>query len=164
MDADRKAQSRWLSREEQRVWRAYLEANRLLADELERDMQRDAGMPHTYYEVLVRLSEAEGRALRMSELADRSRSSRSRLSHAVGRLEEAGWVRRQACPTDARGTVAVLTDEGFAALEAAAPGHVEAVRRHLFDRLTPAQVRQLGDISRAVRDHLLSVPQHGPGG
>lgn len=164
MDPDRKAEPRWLSRDEQRVWRAFLEANRLLADELERQMQRDAGMPHAYYEVLVRLSESEGRALRMSELADCSRYSRSRLSHAVGRLEEAGWVRRRACSTDARGAVAVLTDEGFAALEAAAPGHVEAVRRHLFDPLTPAQVRQLGDISRAVRDHLLSVPQYGPGG
>ncbi|MDQ6873697.1 MAG: MarR family transcriptional regulator [Actinomycetota bacterium] len=163
MNPDR-AQPRWLSGDEQRVWRAFLEAHRLLADELEREMQRAAGMPHAYYEVLVRLSEADGRALRMSELAERSRSSRSRLSHAVGRLEEAGWVRRQACPTDARGAVAVLTDEGFAALEAAAPGHVEAVRRHLFDPLTPAQVSQLGDISRAVREHLLSVRQHGPGG
>ena len=112
-------------------------------------------MPHAYYEVLVRLSEAPERRLRMSELADATGSSRSRLSHAVARLEEAGWVRREECPTDRRGQLAVLTDEGFAVLAAAAPGHVEGVRRHLFDRLTPAQVEPLGRISEAVRDPLI---------
>ena len=85
----------------------------------------------------MQLSETEGRALRMSELADRCLSSRSRLSHAVSRLEERGWVRRQVCAEDGRGQLAVLTDDGFAALEAAAPIHVEGVRTHLFDQLTP---------------------------
>lgn len=146
--------TRWLSAKEQAVWRAFLEANQLLFERLDRELQRDGAMPHTYYEVLVRLSEADGRRLRMSTLADRSQSSRSRLSHAVRRLEEAGWVRREACPTDARGAEAVLTDEGFDALEAAAPGHVETVRRHLFDRLTPEQVAQLGEISNVLRHHL----------
>jgi len=107
-------------------------------------------MPHAYYEVLVRLSEAPERSLRMSALADEVRSSRSRLSHAVGQLEQRGWVRRESCATDRRGQVAVLTDAGLAALEQAAPGHVEEVRRLLLDRLTPAQVGQLRRIGEAV--------------
>src|SRR5690348_11734002 len=114
----------WLSAEEQRAWRAYLEATMLLFDALDRELQRDARMPHAYYEILVRLSEAEGRTLRMSELADRTRSSRSRLSHAVARLEERGWVVRRECADDRRGQLAQLTDEGFAVLAEAAPGHV----------------------------------------
>ena len=151
------AETRWLDQDEQRVWRTFLEATQLFFDQLDRELQRDSGMPHAYYEVLVRLSEAEGHRLRMSQLADRSLSSRSRLSHAVRRLEEAGWVRREPCATDARGAIAVLADQGYAALAAAAPGHVEGVRRHLFDQLTPEQVTQLGEISQAVRDHLRTL-------
>ena len=134
---------------------AFLDANQLLFEQLDHELQRDAGIPHGYYEILVRLSEAPDRTLRMSQLAERSQSSRSRISHAVARLEEAGWVRRETCPTDRRGSLAVLTDEGFAALAAAAPGHVEGVRSHLFDRLTAEQVCQLRTISEAVRDHLV---------
>ena len=146
--------TRWLNQDEQQVWRAFLEATQLFFEAIDRELQSESGMPHTYYEVLVRLSEAEGHRLRMSTLAERCLSSRSRLSHAVRRLEEIGWVRREACPTDARGAEAVLTDEGFAALSAAAPGHVASVRQHLFDQLTPEQVTQLGEISGALRDHL----------
>ncbi|MFF5070498.1 MarR family winged helix-turn-helix transcriptional regulator [Micromonospora olivasterospora] len=146
--------TRWLDADEQHTWRAYLTATRALMETLDRELQRDAGMPHAYYEVLVRLSEAPGRRLRMSELADATGSSRSRLSHAATRLEASGWVRREACPTDRRGQVAVLTDAGFAALAAAAPGHVEGVRRHLFDALSPAQVDQLRRISETMVDHL----------
>jgi DNA-binding MarR family transcriptional regulator len=153
------AEPRWLSDEEQCTWRAFLAAIQLLTEELDRELQRDANMPHTYYEILVALSEAPCRTLRMSQLAERCQSSRSRLSHAVSRLEEAGWVRRQACATDKRGALAVLTDEGFAALAAAAPGHVEAVRRAVFDVLTPEQVAQLQEISAAVRDKLLGCPR-----
>jgi DNA-binding MarR family transcriptional regulator len=142
--------TRWLSAEEQRAWRSYLEATLLLFDALDRELQRDAQMPHAYYEILVRLSEAEGRSLRMSELATRTRSSRSRLSHAVARLEERGWVVRRDFAEDRRGQLAELTDEGFAVLAAAAPGHVEAVREHLLDRLTPEQLRVLGEIGEAV--------------
>ena len=149
------AETGWLTEDEQRTWRAFLTAMRLLTDQLDRELQREADMPHTYYEILVALSEAPGRTLRMNELADVCQSSRSRLSHAVSRLEEAGWVRREACPTDKRGALAVMTDEGFAAIEAAAPGHVEGVRRHVFDVLTREQVDQLGDISAAIRDGLL---------
>ena len=151
---ERMAEPRWLDDDEQQTWRAFLGAVRLLTAALDRELVRDADMPHTYYEILVALSEAPQRTLRMSELADLSQSSRSRLSHAVSRLEEVGWVERRACPTDKRGALAVLTDPGFAALAAAAPGHVEAVRSHLFDVLTPEQVRQLGEISAAVRDGL----------
>ncbi|MET8231251.1 MarR family transcriptional regulator [Micromonospora sp. NPDC005298] len=146
--------TRWLNPDEQRTWRAYLTASRALMDTLDRELQRDAGMPHAYYEILVRLSEAPGRQLRMSDLAEAAGSSRSRLSHAVARLEAAGWVRREECPTDRRGQIAVLTDDGFATLAAAAPGHVEGVRRHLFDALSPAQVDQLRRISETLAEHL----------
>jgi DNA-binding MarR family transcriptional regulator len=149
------AETRWLSEEEQCTWRAFLTAMRLLTDQLDRELQRDADIPHTYYEILVALSEAPGRRLRMNQLADMCQSSRSRLSHAVNRLEEAGWVRREACPTDKRGAEAVMTEKGFAAIEAAAPGHVEGVRRHVFDVLSSEQIRQLGEISAAIRDGLL---------
>ena len=122
----------------------------LLFDRLERQLQRDAGLPHAYYEILVRLSEAPDRTLRMSQLADSSLSSRSRLSHAVARLEAAGWVRRRACAEDRRGAFAELTPEGLAKLEEAAPGHVEAVRADLFDALDRDQQRVLREISDAL--------------
>jgi DNA-binding MarR family transcriptional regulator len=142
--------TRWLSEEEQRVWRSFLGACQALFGAVDAQLQRDAGLPHPYYEILVRLSEAPGHALRMSQLAEASASSKSRLAHAVARLEERGWVRRLDCPTDRRGQIAQLTAEGFAALAAAAPGHVEQVRRSLFDVLTPEQARQLGVIAAAV--------------
>ena len=102
--------------------------------------------------------------MRMSELADRCLSSRSRLSHAVSRLEERGWVRRQVCESDGRGQLAVLTDDGFAALEAAAPVHVTGVRTHLFDQLSPQQVENMRDIGETLLRHLdpavgLSAPK-----
>jgi DNA-binding MarR family transcriptional regulator len=142
--------ARWLSTDEQRAWRSYLEATKVLMDALDRQLQREAGMPHAYYEILVRLSEAEGRALRMSELADSTLSSRSRLSHAVARLEERGWVLREDCLTDRRGQIARLTDEGFAVLAAAAPGHVAAVRRLMVDVLTPAQLETIAAAGEAI--------------
>lgn len=148
---------RWLSADEQVVWRTYLEMSRELLDQLDRDLQAEAGIPHGYYEILVMLSEAPDRTLRMTDLAERTMSSRSRLSHAVDRLEELGWVDRRKCPGDRRGTFAVLTDAGFRTLEVAAPGHVESVRRYLFDQLTDSQVRDLGEIAARVRDHLLQV-------
>lgn len=143
-------QTRWLSEPEQRAWHAYISATTLLLDALDRQLQRDSGMPHGYYEILVRLSDAEDHRMRMSELADATRSSRSRLSHAVARLEERGWLVRTDCATDKRGQNAVLTDAGFAALEAAAPGHVAAVRKHMIDRLSPEQIEQLEQISMAI--------------
>jgi len=128
----------------------FLSATQTLFSAVETQLQRDSGIPHGYYEILVRLSEAEGRALRMSQLAEASTSSKSRLSHAVARLEERGWVERLDCETDRRGQVARLTDVGYAALAAAAPAHVEQVRRSLFDRLSPDQVSQLAAICSAI--------------
>ena len=142
--------TRWLDEEQQRSWRAFLAAVEHLQSALDAQLQADAGMPHAYYELLVHLSEAPDRRLRMSALAQAVGSSRSRLSHAVGQLEARGWVRREPCPGDRRGALAVLTDEGFAALEAAAPGHVQAVRELLVDRLAPDQLRQLRAISEAI--------------
>ena len=144
----------WLADDEQHTWRSFLTATRLLFDRLDRELQREAGMPHAYYEILVVLSESPGRTMRMSELADRLFSSRSRLSHAAARLEEAGWLRREDCPTDRRGALAVLTDAGFAALAGAAPGHVDGVRSHLFDQLSPDEVAELGRISGKLLGHL----------
>ena len=146
--------TRWLDADEQRAWRAWLYSWMLLDDRLDRELTRQTGISHAYYEILVQLSETEGRQLRMSELAERCLSSRSRLSHAVSRLEERGWVRRQVCAEDGRGQLAVLTDEGFAALEAAAPIHVESVRSHLFDQLSPAQVAAMRDIGETLLRHL----------
>jgi DNA-binding MarR family transcriptional regulator len=148
--------TRWLDEDEQRAWRNFLAATQLVNEALDRQLQRDAGMPHAYYVILVALSEAPGRAMRMSELAARAQSSQSRLSHAVRRLEERGWVRREPCPSDRRSSFAVLTDEGYAVLAAAAPGHVEEVRRSLFDALTPEQVRRLDEICATVRNTLES--------
>jgi DNA-binding MarR family transcriptional regulator len=150
---------RWLTEREQQVWRSFLSATVGLTDAMARQLQRDAGMPHAYYEILVALSEAPDRTLRMSELAGIRGSSRSRLSHAIARLEETGWVRRRGCPTDKRGSYAILTDKGFNALEAAAPGHVTEVREKLFDQLTPEQIEQLGEISAAIQRGLGTVPE-----
>ncbi len=146
--------ARWLDDDEQRAWRAFMWGSRLLHESLDRQLQRDSGMPHTYYMILAMLSEAPGRAMTMTELAQLVRSSPSRLSHAVAKLEEQGWVHRRKRPGDARTTVAELTGEGFAELERAAPGHVEEVRRVLFDRLTPEQVGQLNAIFGSVLDNL----------
>lgn len=134
----------WLSDDEQRAWRALLRTSELLQGALDAQLQRDAGIPHTYYVVLAMLSEAPDRTLRMSELACAASASPSRLSHAVGRLEGRGWVRRRPSPRDGRGTLATLTDAGWDFLVQQAPGHVAAVRRSLFDHLTPQQVDQLG--------------------
>jgi DNA-binding MarR family transcriptional regulator len=142
--------TRWLTDEEQGAWRAFLESSKIVFDALDRQLQREADMPHAYYEVLVRLSEAPERGMRMSELADATRSSRSRLSHAVARLEDRGWVVREDCATDRRGQVAILTDAGLAVLKAAAPGHVDAVRAYVIDALTPEQLTQLIEIGGRI--------------
>ncbi|WP_432497850.1 MarR family winged helix-turn-helix transcriptional regulator [Kineococcus gypseus] len=154
--------TRWLDEDEQRTWRTFLAATQLLMDRVDRQLQHESGVVHTYYEMLVRLSEAPGRSLRMSELADSSLSSRSRVSHAVSRMEERGWIRREACATDGRGFNAVLTDAGLRALEAAAPGHVETVREVLLDRLDGAQQQQLRRISETLLEHLTATGSVSP--
>jgi DNA-binding MarR family transcriptional regulator len=149
---------RWLTAEEQCTWREFMAAWQWLIAAVDGQLQRDASMPLAYYEILVRLSEAPDRSLRMTQLAEASSSSKSRVSHAVARLEERGWIERMDCPTDRRGQIAQLTDEGFAALSAAAPAHVEQVRRVLFDSLRPEQVRQLHEITTAILAHADSSP------
>jgi DNA-binding MarR family transcriptional regulator len=141
---------RWLTSAEQDAWRSFTAGCRALFTAVDAQLQRDAGMPLAYYEILVRLSEAPGRALRMSQLAEAASASKSRASHAVARLEERGWVKRMDCPTDRRGQVAMLTDEGCAVLVAAAPGHVEQVRQSLFDGLNAEQVAQLKAIGETM--------------
>jgi DNA-binding MarR family transcriptional regulator len=145
-----RAKPRWLKDDEQRTWRAFLATSELLEDALDRELQADAGITLAAYVVLAMLSETPERTLRMSELARRTNSSQSRLSHVVSRHEERGWIRREKCPTDKRGSFAVLTEAGFEALRAAAPGHVGMVRQVFFDQLTPAQIGQLGEICNAV--------------
>ncbi|MBK3580318.1 MarR family transcriptional regulator [Streptomyces sp. MBT65] len=145
---------RWLTAEEQRVWRFYMHASTLLEDHLDRQLQRDAGMPHIYYGLLVQLADVPGRRLRMTELAMNAKITRSRLSHAVARLEKNGWVRREDCPSDKRGQFAVLTDAGYEVLSRTAPGHVTAVRQALFERLSPEQQKSLGEIMEIVAEGL----------
>jgi DNA-binding MarR family transcriptional regulator len=153
------ATTRWLDDDEQATWRAYLWTTQLIFDALDRQMQRDAGMPHTYYIILAMLSERDDRSMTMTELARIVRYSPSRLSHAVARLEEDGWVRRERHATDRRTTLAHLTDEGMRVVEAAAPAHVTEVRRILFDALTPDQVRALRGITSST---LALLSQEGP--
>jgi DNA-binding MarR family transcriptional regulator len=143
--------TRWLSADEQGIWRSFVGACHAFFAAVDVQLQRDTGIPLAYYEILVQLSEAPGRTLRMTQLAEATSASKSRISHAVARLEERGWVRRKDCPTDKRGQLAELTGEGYAVLVAAAPGHVEQVRRTLLDALTPEQVAQLGEISGAIQ-------------
>lgn len=145
---------RWLTAEEQAVWRAYLDVSRLLTERMQRELVEDSSMSLAEYEILVQLSEAPGRQLRMSELADRVVNSRSRLTHTVGRMEARGLVRREACPDDGRGVLCLLTDDGFTVLEQAAPGHVEAVRQGLFDPITEQDMAALGMVMNKVRAHL----------
>lgn len=148
---------RWLTPEEQRTWRTFMLATTLLFDQLDAELRHGTGIQSTQYEVLVRLSEAPGRQLRMAELAERSLSSRSHLSHTVARLEHRGWVERRECPTDGRGAFAVLTAAGMAALQAAAPVHVAGVRTHLLEVLGDEDLVRLGDISGRLLAHLVSV-------
>lgn len=141
---------RWLDPEEQRTWLALLAAINLLDEDLDRQLQRDAGMPHTYYMVLAALSDSPRRRMRMTDLALINHASQSRLTHAVNRLVAAGWVRREKCSGDRRVVYAILTDAGYEVLQAAAPGHVAAVRATVFDQLTRDQVRQLREISETL--------------
>src|SRR5258706_15524234 len=114
--------TRWLTEEEQRAWRLFLQACQSVFAATDAQLARDSGLPHGYYEILVHLSEARNRALRMTQLARASTYSKSRLSHAVARLEERGWVQRRDCETDRPGQIAPLTDEGFAPPPPPGPG------------------------------------------
>ena len=134
---------RWLDDTEADAWINLVRVLMLLPAALDRQLRDEAGIPHPYYQILANLSSSPGRAIRMTDLARMVGTTSSRLSHAVASLEQRDWVRRESCPTDKRGQIAQLTDAGMAALTAAAPGHVEEVRRLVFDRLTPDEVAQL---------------------
>jgi DNA-binding MarR family transcriptional regulator len=141
---------RWLDETERVAWLRLIGVIIRLPAALDSQLQRDAGFSHFEYTVLVHLSNAPDRVLRMSRLAGLCHSSLSRLSHVVARLERRGWVRRDPCPDDGRATLATLTDEGFAALAAAAPGHVDAVRAYVIDALDTEQLQQLTGICDTI--------------
>jgi DNA-binding MarR family transcriptional regulator len=145
---------RWLDDDEMRAWRAFVITHVRLFEALDRELKADHGLTHDDYGILVNLSEAPGRRMRMTELATRVLESKSRLSHHVGRLEAEGLVRRESCPNDLRGLNAVLTPAGLRLLRRAAPDHVRAVRQHFIDHLDRSQLRLLADALGAVADHL----------
>jgi DNA-binding MarR family transcriptional regulator len=141
---------RWLDDEERQAWLALASVFIRLPAALEAQLQRDSGLSFFEYQVLVVLSEAQDRTLRMSALASLAEGSLPRLSQVVARLEKRGWVRRGPDPTDGRFTLASLTEDGWEQLVASAPGHVEAVRSLVFDPLTRPQIRQLTSIGRRI--------------
>ena len=145
-----RAEPRWLTDDEQASWLALTSVLVRLSAALDAQLRRDAGMSNFEYQVLSALSEAPDRTLRMSGLASFTESSMPRVSHVVARLEEHGWVRRTPDPTDGRGTLAALTEDGWATVVATAPGHVAQVRALVLDPLDPALVRQLGEIHRRI--------------
>lgn len=148
--------TRWLDAQEQDVWREYLRASRLLEVALDRDLQAH-GLQLSEYEILSVLSEQPNRRLRMSVLAEKVVQSRSRLTHTAGRLENRGWVRREACEGDRRGVELVLTDTGFLEVTRMAPTHVESVRVNLLDHLSRAELVALGGAMAAIGSGILST-------
>ena len=149
-------QPRWLSHDEQQAWRATVHLAQLLMRQLDRDLNAQGLNGHDY-EILVELSEAPDRRLRMTELADATSQSRSRLSHQISRMESRGLVRRDDCEGDKRGTFAVLTSEGMAAIERVAPDHVDNVRRHFIDRLSPRQLEEIRDAFEPIVEYLRKI-------
>lgn len=145
------SETRWLDAEEMAIWRDWLVTSTRIAEALDRDLQEPFGRSMAEYEVLVQLSAAEGRRMRMAELAHNSLQSRSRLTHTIDRLQAAGIVERQPCDDDRRGTWAILTDEGYAHLVEMAPVHVASVRRHLIDVVNGADPAGFGSTLAALR-------------
>jgi DNA-binding MarR family transcriptional regulator len=144
---------RWLSDEEQRAWRAYITLAQLLMRQLDRDMH-PFGLSMHDYEILVELSEAPAHRLRMTELADRTAQSRSRLSHQINRMESRGLVSRAECEGDKRGMFAVLTDSGEATITAVAPAHVTGVRAHFIDQFAPGELAAMTEACQPVVNRL----------
>jgi DNA-binding MarR family transcriptional regulator len=145
----------WLDERQQRSWRAFLVGTTLLMDRLDRDLREQHRLSLPEYEILVRLSEAEGNRLRMAMLADSVSHSRSRVTHTVSRMESAGLVARDACLSDGRGVEAVLTDQGREALVNAAPTHVAGVRRLLVDLVDEEDFEAVGRVFNTVTDRLI---------
>src|SRR5579871_2756885 len=149
-------QPNWLTDEEQQAWRATVQLSQLLLRQLDRELAQHGLNGHDY-EILVELSEAPDHRLRMTELADATSQSRSRLSHQISRMENRGLVRRDDCEGDKRGTFAVLTGEGMATIERVAPDHVENVRRHFIDRLSPRQLEEIKDSFAPIVEYLRKI-------
>ena len=149
----KKSAPRWLNPGEMKAWRAYIIGSRRLLEALDSDLDgHDLTMAD--YEVMAQLSEAPGRRIRMSELADLAMLSKSRLSHRMKVMEKAGWVRREECAEDRRGYWAVMTDKGMKAIVAAAPSHVESVRRRFIDQLSVKEQAALSGIFSHVTEEL----------
>lgn len=144
----------WLDDGEMRAWRAYVIASELLRKQLNRELQERHGLALADYEVLVRLSDQDGGRMRMAHLAGEVASSKSRLSHQIGRMEAAGLVQRVECGDDARGVFAEITEAGRARLRETAPTHVAGVRAHLVDLLKPSDQIALAEIFERVLDHM----------
>ena len=144
---------KWLNPREMAAWRSYIVASRRLLEAMELDLENhDLSMAD--YEVLAQLSDAPGRRLRMSELAEIAMISKSRLSHRMKVMEAAGWVRREECTEDKRGYFAVMTDKGWRAIVKATPDHVNSVRNRLMDHLTSKDQEDLSKIFNRVTDKL----------
>jgi len=148
---------RWLDSSQQQDWRALVIGTTLLFDRLDDELARQHGISLTEYEILVRLSEREGRRMRMAHLADSLAHSRSRVTHTVGRLEDAGLVERIKSPEDGRGVVCAMTDRGLLLLENVAPTHVMGVRAHLVDLVDSADLAAVGRVMNVVADHLIAA-------
>ena len=144
------SEPRWLTSDERRAWIALSVMNMKLNAAMDAQLQRDSGLTVFEYQVLAALSEHEQRRAHMSDLAALVSGSQSRLSNVVKRLEQRGWIRREACPGNARYTNAILTDEGYAIVAAAAPGHVAAVRQIVFDVLGPDRIEPLYEMCRDI--------------
>lgn len=145
--------AKWLTKQQQEYWRSFLSVMQLLPDVFSHDL-KEHGLSLSDYEILVRLSEADARSIRMSELARLTLATRSRLTHQVDRLEEQGLVSRYTCSQDKRGLWAQLTEDGYALLVALAPIHVQSVRRNLVDVLSERELELLGTISEKILNSL----------
>lgn len=150
------ADPRWLDTDEDRAWRGWLAMVDRLHSQLASDLQAESGLSYADYQILVSLSEARDRRVRMSDLALILDWSKSRVSHQVARMETRGLVSKEECASDARGAFAVLTDAGMDQIRAAAPGHVASVRRHFIDLLDRGDLEVLADVSKRVLEHLRS--------
>jgi DNA-binding MarR family transcriptional regulator len=146
----------WLSTSQQRSWRAFLMGTTLLLDRLDDDLRRSCDLSLTEYEILVRLSESEGRRMRMAQLADALAHSRSRVTHTITRMEQAGLVRRFRSPDDRRGIITEMTEAGWDLLTRIAPVHVAGVRAHLVELADDEDLEALGRVMNAVADHLVA--------
>lgn len=148
---------RWLDDQQQQSWRALVMGMTLLTGRLDDDLRRACDLSLVEYEILVRLSEAEGRRLRMAQLADALAHSRSRVTHTVTRMERAGLVTRDKSAEDGRGVVCQMTDHGWALIQRVAPLHVAGVRDNLVDLVSPEDFAALGRVMNAVSDHLIAA-------